>query len=99
MAGQEETEKKENALVRYLRDTRAELRRVRWPSRSEAWSLTKIVLAVTLGMAIFLGALDLFFGWVLGGIIDQNLLYIALAGVVVITIAVSAVLIGRGEEA
>lgn len=99
MAGQEETEKKENALVHYLRDTRAELRKVRWPSRSEAWSLTKIVLAVTLGMAVFLGALDLFFGWVLGGIIDQNFLYIALAGVVVIAIAVSAVLIGRGEEA
>ncbi len=55
MAGQEETEKKENALVRYFRDTRAELRKVRWPSRSEAWSLTKIVLAVTLGMAVFLG--------------------------------------------
>ncbi len=99
MAGQEETEKKENALVRYFRDTRAELRKVRWPSRSEAWSLTKIVLAVTLGMAVFLGALDLFFGWVLRGIIDQNFLYIALAGVVVIAIAVSAVLIGRGEEA
>jgi hypothetical protein len=36
------------------------------------------------------GALDFFFGWVLRGIIDQNFLYIALAGVVVIAIAVSA---------
>jgi len=98
MAGQEQKEKKQNALVRYVRDTRGELRKVRWPSRDEAWALTKIVLAVTFGMAIFLGALDLFFGWMLGGIISQNILFIALGGVVVAALAAGAIFIGRSEE-
>jgi hypothetical protein len=31
--------KKENAIVRYLRETRAELRKVHWPTRQEAWNL------------------------------------------------------------
>ena len=53
--------KPENALVRYLRETRAELRKVSWPTRAEATNLTLIVLAVTVAMAMFLGALDFAF--------------------------------------
>ena len=50
--------KKENAIVRYLRGTRAELRKVHWSTRQEAWNLTKVVLAVTVSMALLLGLLD-----------------------------------------
>jgi preprotein translocase subunit SecE len=46
----------------YLRDTRGELRKVNWPTRKQATNLTLIVLAVTVAMAIFLGAVDLLFG-------------------------------------
>jgi preprotein translocase subunit SecE len=46
----------------YLRDTRGELRKVSWPTRKQATNLTLIVLAVTIAMAIFLGAVDLLFG-------------------------------------
>ena len=91
--------KQENALLRYFRDTRSELRKVRWPSRKEALALTRIVGLVTLGMAIFLGALDLFFGWVLRGIINQNLLFVILGFVILAGIMTAAVLIGQGEEA
>ena len=34
-------------FARYFRETRAELRKVSWPSRDEAWNLTLIVLAAT----------------------------------------------------
>jgi preprotein translocase subunit SecE len=54
-------QKPENRLVRYLRETRAELRKVTWPTRQQATNLTLIVLAVTLVMALFLGACDLIF--------------------------------------
>jgi preprotein translocase subunit SecE len=60
--------KQENRLVRYFRDTRAELRKVHWPTRNEARNLTLIVLAVTVAMTVFLGliidplALNLFKG-------------------------------------
>ena len=53
--------KPDNALVRYLKETRAELRKVSWPTREEATNLTLIVLAVTIAMAIFLGAVDFVF--------------------------------------
>jgi preprotein translocase subunit SecE len=91
--------KQENALLRYFRDTRIELRKVHWPSREEALALTRIVGLVTLGMAIFLGALDLFFGWVLRGIISENLLFVILGVVILAGVAAAAVLIGQGEEA
>jgi preprotein translocase subunit SecE len=54
-------QKTENRLVRYLKETRAELRKVTWPTRQQATNLTLIVLAVTLAMALFLGACDLIF--------------------------------------
>ena len=54
-------EKSENRLVRYLKETRAELRKVTWPTREQAINLTLIVLAVTLAMALFLGAFDWLF--------------------------------------
>ncbi len=50
-----------NRLVRYLKETRAELRKVTWPTRREATNLTLIVLAVTFVMAVLLGAVDFVF--------------------------------------
>ncbi len=58
---QQVSAKPDNALVRYLKETRAEIRKVSWPTREEATNLTVIVLAVTIAMAIFLGAVDLVF--------------------------------------
>jgi len=45
-------------IIRYLRETRAELRKVTWPTRDEALRLTYIVLGVTVAFAVFLGMLD-----------------------------------------
>jgi preprotein translocase subunit SecE len=50
--------KEQNSIIRYFRETRVELGKVSWPSRQEAINLTLIVLAVTTGMAIFLGSMD-----------------------------------------
>ncbi len=47
--------------MRYFKETRAELRKVTWPTRTQAINLTLIVLAVTVVMALFLGAFDLLF--------------------------------------
>ncbi len=51
----------ENRVVRYLKATRSELRKVVWPTQEETINLTIIVLAVTIGMSAFLGLLDLLF--------------------------------------
>jgi preprotein translocase subunit SecE len=50
--------RQENAIVRYFRATWAELKKVQWPSRSEATNLTLIVLATTVAMSAFLGIVD-----------------------------------------
>lgn len=62
-------QKKENVIVRYLKETRAELRKVTWPSREEAINLTIIVVAVTTAMAAFLGVIDYLFSKLFGLII------------------------------
>ncbi len=70
----------ENAIARYFRETWAELKKVRWPTRQEAQNLTLIVLAVTVGMAAILGLLDFFFAWEFRGLIDYNPVNLAIAG-------------------
>lgn len=52
---------KGNAIIRYLKETRAELKKISWPSREEATRLTAIVLAVTAFMAALLGLVDYIF--------------------------------------
>jgi len=90
--------KKENPILVYLRSTRAELRKVKWPTMEQGWTMTKIVLVVTVAMALFLGVLDFFFGWLLSNLISLNILYIILSVVVVAALLGAAYLIGRGEE-
>jgi len=60
--------------------------------------MTKIVLIVTVLMAVFLGILDFFFGWLLGGVIAGNILYILLGVVVVGILLGGAYLISQGRE-
>ena len=49
---------KENRLSQYFRETRAELRKVVWPTRQEATNLTLIVVGTVVTMSIFFGAID-----------------------------------------
>jgi len=50
--------KKENRIVRYFKEVRAELSKVVWPSRRNATNLTAIVLGVTVAMSALMGLLD-----------------------------------------
>lgn len=51
----------ESPLRRFIRDTRAELRKVTWPTREQATNLTVLVLAVSAAVGAFLGGLDYVF--------------------------------------
>jgi len=53
------TDRKENIIAHFYRETVGELRKVSWPTRAEAINLTTIVIFVLVGMAIFLGTVDL----------------------------------------
>ncbi len=49
---------KENRIVQYLRETRAELRKVVWPTREESINLTAIVVGTIFAMSVFFGVID-----------------------------------------
>lgn len=53
--------KTDNALVRYFRDTRAEISKVTWPTREEGLRLTWVVTVVTIVAAIVLFGIDSLF--------------------------------------
>jgi len=54
----EASAKSVNPVVKYLRETRAEISKVTWPTREEWVRLSGIVLAVTVAMALILGITD-----------------------------------------
>ena len=48
-------------LTDYLKETRAEMKHVNWPTRRQAISFTALVIAISLTFAIFLGLFDYLF--------------------------------------
>jgi preprotein translocase subunit SecE len=51
------TEQQDNVVVRTIRETRSELRKVVWPTREETIRLTGLVIAVSvvIGLLLFAG--------------------------------------------
>jgi preprotein translocase subunit SecE len=50
--------KQQNAIQRYVNETSGELRKVSWPTWSEARQLTILVIIVMVVIGIFLGLVD-----------------------------------------
>ncbi len=75
--------KQDNRFKRYVKETRAEVRKVHWPTRKDARSLTTVVLVITIIMTIFLGVvISPLASWLAGNLfVQQNTLVIAVAGV------------------
>jgi len=48
-----------NGVRRFLREARAELRKVTWPTPKEALASTSVVVVVVIIVSIFLGIVDL----------------------------------------
>jgi len=52
-------------LISFLREVRAELRKVTWPSKNEVYSTTIVVIIATVFFGFYLYFMDLIFSWVL----------------------------------
>ncbi len=50
-------------ILTFLIEAKAELSRVNWPSQKQIIQYTLLVIAISLGMAVFLGGLDFFFSF------------------------------------
>jgi preprotein translocase subunit SecE len=49
------------SLIRYLRESRIELRKVSWPTREQVTNLTIVVVVVCLALAFFMFGFDTLF--------------------------------------
>jgi preprotein translocase subunit SecE len=56
-------------IINYLRETKAELRHVTWPTKSQTINYTIIVVLISIGTGLFLGLLDYIFAQGLSRII------------------------------
>ena len=45
-------------VVNYFKESKAELKKVSWPTRKETINHTSLVIGISLGVAIFFGLLD-----------------------------------------
>jgi preprotein translocase subunit SecE len=49
----------------FLREVKAEVKKVTWPSRSEVYSTTLVVIIATIFFGFYLYFMDLIFSWVI----------------------------------
>lgn len=54
-----------NKITQFLKEARAELMKVNWPTREQTTNYTLAVIAISIAVAIFLGGLDYFFEYLL----------------------------------
>lgn len=48
-------------FLQFIRESRNELGKVSWPTRSEVWDSTKVVIVSVVIVSLFLGIIDIFF--------------------------------------
>lgn len=56
----------------YLRDTRAELRHVAWPTRTQTVVFTSLVVAISIFVSVYLGLFDYLFTGILERVVNAN---------------------------
>ena len=50
-----------NKLTNYLKESVEEMKKVTWPTKKETYNYTLVVIGLSIGVALFLGAWDLIF--------------------------------------
>lgn len=59
-----------NRLTNYLRETKAEMKHVKWPTQTQTFIYSGLVIAISILVAMFLGAFDYVFTQFLNNIIQ-----------------------------
>jgi preprotein translocase subunit SecE len=54
-----------NKAVNYVKSSIEEMKKVAWPTRKQTYQYTMLVIGISVGTAVFLGALDFIFNWAL----------------------------------
>ena len=57
-------------IINFLKEVRVELSKVSWPSRQQTINYTMVVIVIALFLAVYLGALDYFYEYLLNKLIS-----------------------------
>ncbi|MBQ9388793.1 MAG: preprotein translocase subunit SecE [Synergistaceae bacterium] len=52
-----------SSLMNFIREAKAELKKVTWPTRRQIWYWTLIVIVFTLCVSLYLGLVDFLLAW------------------------------------
>ena len=52
-------------FIPFMREVKAELKKVTWPSKQEVYSTTLVVIFTTIFFSVYLFFMDLIFSWVI----------------------------------
>ena len=58
-------------LTKYFRDTASELKQVSWPTQKQAMMYTGLVVAISIIVALFVGAFDYIFSQGISAIVNN----------------------------
>jgi preprotein translocase subunit SecE len=62
--------KRYRRFISFLREVRAELKKVTWPSRNEVYSTTIVVIFATIFFGFYLFFMDVIFSWLITKVKD-----------------------------
>ncbi len=60
---------KVNFIKNFVREARAELKKVTWPTRKQIWYWTLIVIIFTLVVSLYLGVVDFLLAWLFSALL------------------------------
>ena len=63
MAKTAEKTSKLSSLKNFIREAKAELKKVTWPTRRQIWYWTLVVIVFTLCVSLYLGFIDFILAW------------------------------------
>lgn len=62
---------KENRLVKYLQDSKTEIKKISWPTKKSTTAYSIGVIIITLGTAVFLGGIDYLFAFLVSLVVTN----------------------------
>ena len=60
---------KMSLLMNFIREAKAELKKVTWPTRRQIWYWTLIVIVFTLCVSLYLGLVDFLLAWIFSALL------------------------------
>lgn len=59
-------------MVEFLKEVRAELKKVTWPSREGVFTSTKVVLLLSVMLGVYVGVVDAFFKFIIHQLLSMR---------------------------